>query len=169
MRLMIVESNEVEWTIGEFIQDVKDIYEEHFPDSLCSARLLSLAGKYIIIDFYLAGDKGEFPYGIPENDLMSCKFMIHLGDKNATLESEMPVATLESINSVIKTKPTVRFNYCSYTKVPFRKTTGDAEKLLITIDKYVQKLAKTVITEYDNDNIMNDDKELLDKKIDRIR
>ena len=170
MKLMIRESaeNGSEMTIKEFLGAVKKIYADHFPDSQCQAKLAKNLGRAIFIDFYLAKDSSEVSHGYAQNDMFKCGFVIHLDD-NVETDSPMPDATLEAMSSVIATKPSNKWLAYDATKVPFRKTTGNAKKLLSTIEKYVQKLANTIHTEYENDNIADNYKAIVKSKIGNIK
>jgi len=170
MKLMIRESaeNGSEMTIKEFLNEVRKIYAEHFPDSQCQAKLAKNLGRAIFIDFYLAKDSSEVSHGYAQNDMFKCGFVIHLDD-NVEADSQMPDATLEAMSSVIATKPSNKWLAYDATKVPFRKTTGNAKKLLSTIEKYVQKLANTIHTEYENDNIADNYKAIVKSKIGNIK
>ena len=170
MKLMIHESAEIgsDTTIKEFLSAVKKIYAEHFPDSQCQAKLSKNLGKAIFIDFYFAKDSSEVSHGYAQNDMFKCGFVIHLDD-DAEADSPMPDATLEAMSSVIATKPSNKWLAYDATKVPFRKTTGNAKKLLSTIEKYVQKLANTIHTEYENDNIADNYKSIVKSKIGNIK
>ena len=170
MKLMIRESaeNGSEMTIKEFLSEVKKIYADHFPDSQCQAKLAKNLGRAIFIDFYLAKDSSEVSHGYAQNDMFKCGFVIHLDD-NVEADSPMPDATLEAMSSVIATKPSNKWLAYDATKVPFRKTTGNAKKLLSTIEKYVQKLANAIHTEYENDNIADNYKSIVKSKIGNIK
>jgi hypothetical protein len=76
---------------------------------------------------------------------------------------------LEAMKSVIKVRPENRYLAYDTVKIPFRKTTGNAKKILATLEKYVTRLASIVHAEYDKDTISDGYKDLLDSKIDRIR
>ena len=67
-------------TISEFLDMVKEIYADHFPDSACSAKLVKILGKSIFIDFYLAKDKTEVSNSIWQNDVS-----IHIMMRQKTL------------------------------------------------------------------------------------
>lgn len=155
-------------TISEFLDMVKEIYADHFPDSACSAKLVKILGKSIFIDFYLAKDKTEVANSIWQNDVFKCRFSVYL-EGNPELDDPMPFAELTCSSSCIKTKSEQRYLYCDLVKVPFRKVKGDANKLLAAIEKYVQKLAVAFHNLYDSDKIHPDDKELVDSKIDSIK
>ena len=72
---------------------------------------------------------------------------------------------LESTKSSFLTKPAADYLAYGRKKVPFRKTKGDADKILKTLDKYFSVLKKSVKEELDNDNIHSNFIELLKSKI----
>lgn len=162
------EVSKSEMTIGDFLDKVEEIYAKHFPDSACNAKLVKILGKSIFIDFYLAKDKTEVANNIWQNDVFKCSFSIYL-DGYPDITDPMPFAELICSSSCIKTKPAQKYLYCDLVKVPFRKVKGDANKLLAAIEKYVQKLANTFRDLYDKDMIHDDDRELVDGKINNIK
>lgn len=157
-----------EMTVSEFLKEVKAIYAKHFPDSKCNAKLIKQLGKAVFIDFYLAKDETEVPHGYAANDMFKCGFVIHLDD-DIDSDSEMPEsAVLESMSSFIAAAPSNRYLAFDAVKVPFRKTTGNAKKLLSALDKYVSKLAATTKQLYDEDRVAKEHKSVVEKKYDRI-
>lgn len=164
MKLRICESTGSK-TIPEFIKEVESTYNKYFPKSKCDAKFTSNFGSTIWIDCYLAGSKNEEPYGFWVNDMFGVSFSIELPD-DTEKTSELP-NNLELIarSSFIKTKPSNKFLAFDAKKVPFRKITGNADKILLGFDKYVQKLYNMVKTEYDNGNINDDVKSMVKDKI----
>jgi hypothetical protein len=73
--------------------------------------------------------------------------------------------TLESANSWIKVKPSNKYLAFDARKIPFRKSTGNAEKIIGAFDRYVKKLYTIVSEEFENDNIEPKFKSLVAEKI----
>lgn len=171
MKLTIKEANETGsgMTIEEFMQEVKDIYAKHFPDSHCNVQLTKNLGCAIFIDFYLAKDSSEVSHGYAVNDMFQCGFDIFLEGRKELNDLMPDSMVLEAMKSVIKIRPENRYLAYDTVKIPFRKTTGNAKKILAALEKYVTRLASIVHAEYDKDTISDGYKNLLDSKIDRIR
>ena len=156
-------------TVAEFLQSVKDIYNEHFPDSYCKAYLAKIFGRAIFLDFYLAKDEHELFNGYWENDMFKCSCVIHLPD-NIDINSPMPeTVQLQSMSSAIRTKPPVSYLAYGSVKVPFRKATGNSTKVLVYIDKYVSRIASTMKQVYDEGYVSKSDEEIVARKINNIK
>ena len=152
---------------NEFQERIMTAYATKFPKSLCTCTLGF--GKYIFIDCYLGAGEDEFTHRIKENDAIYTKLSIDL-PRNWTEENELPdTMTLEAIRSSIKHKPPQdeSYLYCKYTKVSFRKTTGDAEKIIKAFTRFVDRLHKKISEQYANDNLLPDDMELFARKYER--
>jgi hypothetical protein len=155
-------------TIDEFLNSVKEIYAKHFPDSACRAVLSKGLGRAIFIDFYLAKDASEVYNGIWQNDILKCGLVIHL-EGYPELNDAMPTATLQSMGSEMLIAPQDRYVAYSAVRIPFRKTTGDAKKLLTVIEKYVKRIADTLHEAVDRGVIANSHADIVNRKIDNIR
>lgn len=150
----------------EFENEIKAAYAAKFNKSICLCVLNTTLGGYISIDCYLAGNTDEFPHRIAENDAISVKLNIDLpqGWKH---DDELPkIMTLEALKNSIKHKPPKEedYFYCKYTKVSFRKTTGDAEKIIKVFKKFVDRLYNAISEQYDNNNLLPDDMKLFKNK-----
>lgn len=164
MKLRICESDG-SVTISEFMKEIASVYNKYFPKSKCDVKFSTNFGSTIWIDCYLAGDKNEEPYGFWVNDMFGVSFSIELPDDTEKTSKVPDSITLTARSSFIKTKPSNKFLAFDAKKVPFRKITGSAEKILSGFDKYVQKLYNMVKTEYDNGNINDDKKSLVKDKL----
>jgi hypothetical protein len=153
--------SEVDTDVKNFMENVENTYHKYFPNSLASVCIFSGLGKHISISCYLAKDRSEELHGYFENDMFNVSFMIDL-----TKDGKFPsTLVLESTKSSFSTKPSSPYLAYGYKKVPFRKTKGDAEKILKTLDKYFSVLKKSVKEELDNDNIHNLHIDLVKSKI----
>lgn len=156
-------------TVAEFLQNVKGIYNEHFPDSYCKACLAKIFGRAIFLDFYFAKDTHELFNGYWENDMFKCSCVIHLPN-DIDINSPMPeTITLQSMSSAIRTKPPVRYLAYGSVKVPFRKTTGNSSKVLAYIDKYVSRIVETLNNIRDEGYVSESDEEIVARKIHNIK
>ena len=163
---LVEDVNNSDMTISEFLTAVKEVYAKYFPDSVCGAKFSSSVTPSIFINCYLAGNQSELSGGYAVNDLFHCSLCIFIKDRKATKDSLFGEQTLEMANgSSILTKPDNK--YCVYgsVKVPFRKTTGDAKKLLNYFDKYVRKIRDVLKEQLAADNIPNDYVDLVKQKL----
>ena len=109
--------------------------------------------KSIYAECYLAKDESEVPHRILDNDTFRIKFSIE------TLENfnDLPdVMIIEWYYKSIKLNPSDDFYYCDFKQLPFRKTKGNADKILKTLDRYFKLLKDILIEELENDNIHYD-------------
>ena len=158
-RRRIYESSEVD----DFIEDIEKTYKKYFPKSLIKIRKSDILGsKGIYAECYLAKDESEVPHRILDNDTFHIKFCIE------TLENfnDLPdVMILEWYHKSIMLKPSDDFYYCDFKQLPFRKTKGNADKILKTLDRYFKLLKNAVIEEFENDNIHDDCIDVVKSKI----
>ena len=155
-------------TIADFMNEIKAIYAKYFPNSSCDVKFTTNFGSTVWIDCYLAKDRSEFPHGIAQNDTFGVTFDIQLNDDNAKSKNDsMPEdgILMSSVKNAIQVKPENDYYYCSYVKVPFRKTKGNADKILKTFDKFVKKLYDMTKEQYDNNNLLNDKMKLAKSKL----
>ncbi len=158
---------------NEFENEIKAVYAAKFPKSLCTCEPIKGFDRrtpgYVIIKCFLGAGVDEFPHRISENDAISVMFNIDLS-RGWTLESDMPdTMILEAIRNSIKHKPPQdeSYLYCKYTKVSFRKTTGDAEKIIKAFTRFVDRLHNEISEQYANDNLLPGDMELFARKYER--
>lgn len=153
----------------EFQDRIMTAYAAKFPKSLCTCTLIEGFGKYIFIDCYLGAGVDEFPHRIKENDAINVKLNIDL-PRGWEHDDELPdKMTFEAIRNSIKHKPPQNesYLYCKYTKASFRKTTGDAEKIIKAFTRFVDRLHNEISEQYANDNLLPDDMELFARKYER--
>lgn len=148
----------------EFKEVIEQAFMEKFNQSFCKCGIFRCLGKSITIDCMLGRNTEEWINGLNDNDMMSVKFMIHMPDswnEGDELPEEM---VMEALQSAIKTKPEDAIWYCAHKKVAYRKTKGNAEKLVKAFQKYVDRLYTMVIDEYKADNLMDFEKQLVKDK-----
>lgn len=154
----------------EFQERIMAVYAAKFPKSLCVCKIHNTLGGYINIDCYLGAGSDEFPHRIAENDAISVKFDISLPRGEWGDESELPEEMkIRVLNHAVKHKPAQdkSYFYCEYTNIPFRRTTGDAEKIIKAFIRFVDRLHKKISEQYANDNLLPDDMELFARKYER--
>ena len=158
-RRRIYESSEVD----DFIEDIEKTYKKYFPKSLIKIRKADILGsKDITADCYLAKDESEVPHRILDNDTFRIRFCI----ENLENFNDLPdVMMLEWYYKSIKLNPSDEYYYCDFKQLPFRKTKGDAVKILKTLDRYFKLLKDTLVKELENDNIHDDCIDVVKSKI----
>ena len=158
-RRRIYESSEVD----DFIEDIEKTYKKYFPESLINIHKEEmLSSKNIYAECYLAKDASEVPYRQLANDMFDVTFCIEkLKNFNELPDSIQLIWNYKSI----KLKPSDERYYYDRKQLPFRKTKGDADKILKTLDRCFKLLKNTVIEEFENDNIHDDCIDVVKSKI----
>lgn len=157
-------------TIQKFMETIKQAYNKHFPASLCVVRYDSSLYASIGISCYLTNDITECPHNIRMNDPLHFSLSIdHNGkpfSREMTAETEMPENLLITIwHNNYKAKPDDQYHVFSSRKIPCRKTSGNAEKLITTMDRWFGQLKTQLQTDLDNDMIHKDHIELMRLKL----
>ena len=151
--------------IKDFLEAVTEKYKIYFNDCMCIARVVNCLGAVIFIDCYLAKNKTEFPNNISHNDPMKVSFKIDI-PKGTTADDYLPdTVMIECYDKCYAVKPENKYLYCDLKKVPFRKTTGDPDKILKTLDKFFAKLHDSMVEDYKNDNMLEYEAELFKKNV----
>ena len=156
--------------INEFNEAVKEKWNKHFPNSLCICNFENSLYHSISIKCLIAGDKSEFANGIMQNDMLHVSFSIDTDkgefDKEITANSELlPNLVLTCWHRNYLTVPTDKFLCYSSKQLPFRKTKGDAEKILFTLDKFFAMVHNELQQDLIAGNIHKNHIELLTKKL----
>lgn len=154
---------------SDFIQAIETAYSSKFPQSKVFINLSHNLYSQIRVDFMLAQTKEENAFNYWENDCFSIGFTITLENgqlpKDLTLDSELPQnLKLESKCNSYRIKPDLSYMASSNKKVSFRKTKGTPEKLVKTIESFIGKLHESILADIQNDNMLADDKTLLNLK-----
>lgn len=155
---------------GEFKNNLIEIYNKVFRKSKVQVVANNNLYKCIYINCYLANDKTELANGYAENDMFHIWFEIDTENgefkEKITDDMELPENLVLSNNSnMIKIIPENKFMVYSNDKVAFRKTKGNAEKILKSFEKYVIGLYNKVC-ELENNGMIHDNyKELVNKKL----
>lgn len=148
----------------KFKTEIEKVFEEKFGKSYCQCRIYKCMGKSITIDCHLADQLNECPHNIAGNDMMSICMGIILPD-NWNDTDELPEnLTMEAWQNIIKVKPTVDYLYCDDKKPSYRKTKGNAEKLISAFGKYVERLYNLLKEEYQAENLLDFDMKLIKAK-----
>ena len=149
-------------TIREFCEEIKAVYAKYFPYSEC-VTIFNPDWRYVGIVCYLSADASETSYNIRNNDMFHVGFSVDIR-KNATIDDEMTDTVMESNHHDFTINPTNP--YCVYGSynVPYRKTKGNAEKIINAFDRFVERLYNAVVNEYTNGNIHKDFTEIVKAK-----
>lgn len=156
---------------SEFNGKIKEAYARKFPKSMCVCSIHNSLGGYISIDCFLASSREEFPHYISQNDAINTKLDIDLPQNKDgwNAESELPdTFTIKALRTGIKCKPPkeMSYLYCDYAKVTFRKTTGNADKIIKAFEKFVDRLYVAISEQYNNGNLLPNDEALFKGKYD---
>lgn len=134
----------------EFKNRIQEKYTENFSGA-CVVRKYICLGKSIVIDCYM----GEAQTGtISDNDMLKVAFNISLPDNFNYDTEELPEKmVMESWNNYYLIKP--EDNYLAYStrKIPYRKATGTAEKLVEVAAKFFDKMYASIREDYTSGNI----------------
>ena len=148
----------------QFRNEIKSIYAEKFSKSYCNVKIYNGLGKSITITLHMSASNDECAHGIVQNDMIQAMFDIVL-PKDWKENDELPEQmTMMAINRDIKTKPAIDYMYCGYRNVSFRKVSGDAEKMIQSFQKFVGRLFDAVMEEYESDNLLDFDRDLVKEK-----
>jgi len=133
-------------TVGEFLDEVKKLYAKYFPKSTCIAEIWKCLGTNILIKGRLSASKDEVSNKILENDMFSLGAMIQELPEDLTTESPFPSSVvLEAHGHSFTVKSDNQYMAYGHITVPFRKTTGDAKKILTYLDKFFNTFHSMVV------------------------
>jgi len=156
--------------VNEFIQTVKESYYKQFPKSHINVSLSTNLCPSIGIVCYLSKDNTEVANGIINNDMFHVRMSVarqigHLGN-TITNDDVLPDdLELELYSKSYTIKPKNRYHVYDSLKLPFRKTKGNSDKLVKTLDGYFKKLKDSLENSLEKDLIHDNYKELLISKI----
>ena len=131
-----------------FLDDVRNIFRNRFPNSIIQAGFGNNICPAITIRFYLAKDENECSSKIFMNDPCRTVFMIYDIDNNGKLFDKISVERIYGkniIRAVDKNNPDEK--YLAYGSIPvkFRKMKNTKEKVLAGFRKYVDELASIIL------------------------
>lgn len=150
----------------EFKKEVQNAYAGKFPKSRCVIKPYVCFGSYIAIDCFLAENLREVPHQIAENDMFEISFLIDMPEKfNFKLDELPEEMTMKNLKRAYVIAPKNSYLYCDYRKIPYRKTSGDAKKMIAIIEKFFDKLDKLVREDKANGKIHNTYKTILPEKL----
>lgn len=146
----------------EFKTEIKGKYAENF-NGACVVRKYVCLGKSIVIDCYL----GEAQTGtISDNDMLKVTFNISLPNNFDYDTDELPEKLImESWNNYYLIKPEDDCLAYSTRKIPYRKTTGTAEKLIQAAAKFFNKMYALIREDYNSGNIHDNYIEAVERNV----
>jgi len=156
--------------INELIQQIENTYSKHFPASKCFVNYTTNLYHSIFITCNIAANKTEVSNGIWENDILKVRFSIDTDkgqfEKGLTLESEVPEnLRLEVNDKRYFIKPESKHMAYDCKTLSFRKTKGNAKKIVATLDKYFAKLKSELKSDLLAGNITDNYVNLLTEKL----
>ena len=136
-------------TVRWFLEQAEDLFKSYFPDSECVATLRTNLGNHITIDWFLSADKSECAHGLRQNDMFHICFAINdIG--GAGMDDTLPEnLVMEMWDKMYYIKPENNYLAYEFRDLPFRKTKGDAKKLLQTMTRYARTLKEYVLNDYE--------------------
>lgn len=151
---------------NEFAEKIKKVYAEKFAWSACKVKPFICLGNSLYIDCYLSENENECSYGYLDNDMFKISFLVGLPDTFDFEADELPEnLVMTSLNNHYAIKPEDDCYYCSNRKIPYRKTTGTAEKLITVFGKFTDKLYNQLMEDIKDGNIHPNYETLLKQKI----
>jgi len=156
--------------INELMQAIENTYSKHFPLSRISVDYVGNIYRSISIVCYLAGDSTEVYNKIWRNDMLNIRFSIDAEsgefEKGTTEESELPENLKIEVNCKnYLIKPNNSHLVYSRRELKYRKTKGNAKKIIATLDKYFIKLKLQLQEDLKDEMITDNHKELVLTKI----
>lgn len=137
---------------NEFTAEIEQAYKKYFPDSHIRARFDSNLYGNIWVNCFLVSDKSELSGGYWENDILHIRFRIQTTtgefSKDITKESQLPDnLMLEVIDKSYFIKPASRMMAYGRRDMSWRKTKGDAAKILNYLDKCFSQLRESLVND----------------------
>lgn len=138
-------------TVDDLTKEVKKTFEKYFPDSFIRVSYSSSFSKSISIRFALGKDNSEFNNKIIENDPMYSLAFIWFDSKSVDEAGNIvgPMVLESSVGKGLAWNGPDGFNRI---KVPFRKTTGDVDKIMKALNRYFGRLKDAVKANADSIN-----------------
>lgn len=148
----------------QFKTEIEKAFRNKFRKSYCGCRIYDCLGKSITIDCHMAENTSECPNNISGNDMMKICLAIQLPNGWSNSDELPENLTMESWENSIKVKPSTDYLYCDCKKASYRKTKGDAKKIIIAFEKFVDRLYNLIREEYQSENLLDYDMSLIKEK-----
>ena len=141
---------------NEIKKQISNEYSNVFNDSIITFSNAFFGNDTIFVSMYLGKNNNEFINGINDNDLINALFQIKIIDNNTYL--------LEKVRYSIKIKTTNKYLYCEHKQLTFRKVKGTQDKIIESFKKIINNLYNSILSEYNNNNLLDYDMELFKTK-----
>lgn len=146
----------------EFKTEIKSKYAENF-NGACAVRKYVCLGKSIVIDCYLAGEQEGT---ISDNDMLKVSLNIGLPDNFNYDADELPEKMIMiAWNNSYLIKPEEKYLAFSRRKIPYRKTTGTADKLIQAAAKFFNRMYTLIREDYNSGNIHDNYIEAVERNV----
>ena len=159
-------------TIKELSIEIEKKYNFYFPKSKCFVKFSKNLYSSIYITCFLAGDKTENICNYWDNDLFKIRFEIDNDNKpfkkEFTIDSLLPDNLLLTNHSKYYLIKPIYNKYNAYDSksLKFRKSKGNCNKILNSLEKFFIELKKELISDLENDIISKiNHKKLLKNKL----
>jgi hypothetical protein len=144
--------------VKTLLSEFEKSYHSHFQHSAISAKFSKGIYSSIYIRLYLANDKSELSGGYWDNDILTIIFCIDTATgefpREIDLESELPNnLVMENSSKHYHIKPPSSMYAYGSRKLSYRKTTGEASKILASFDKFCDGLKKSLQDDLQAENI----------------
>lgn len=150
----------------EFKDKVQEEYRKILPESMCKTYIFKCLGKRVYIDCFIAGNNRELPNGIEANDMLNISFSFALPDNfNEGVDALPDALVMEVMKKCYRIKTESPYLYCDYHNMSYRKTRGNAEKIVKTLERYFSSLRSSLEDDLMAGNIHNNDINLLRGKL----
>lgn len=135
--------------ISEFVEQIKNVYKKYFPESLCHVKRENNLYASIGITCCLAGNREEESGGYWENDMLHVSFSVDNDgaefSRNLGTDDELPeVLRLEKWYNSYLIVPESKYLVYGRETVPFRRVTGNAEKIVKEFDAFCGRLQNSI-------------------------
>ena len=130
---------------SEFMEQIKNVYKNHFSDSFCHVKHDKNLYASIGVHCCLAGNRDEEVSGYWENDMLNVSFSVDNDGKafsrNLGADDELPeVLRLEKWHNSYLIVPDNKYMVYGRETVPFRRVIGNAEKIVKGFDAFCRRL-----------------------------
>jgi len=132
-------------------------YGKKLPKSLLKFTKGIFGDDTMFVSCYLAQNEKEEINGYLDNDMFNIYFKVKkYGENNYVLENMAKSYFI---------KPTSKYYAYSRRELSFRKTSGDAEKITASFEKFLERLMDALNEDLENGNMHDNHIELLKEKL----
>ena len=148
----------------EFKENVKNVYNKYFEGSHVDVSMnQNSIYKSIYITFSLANNINECINNIAMNDMFSITFQLEHNDDEFNRDEFQKLGymilpenlTLEKKRAFYRIKPQEKYLAYSSKNITFRKTKGNAQKIITSLERFLKKLHDQLLEDLKN-NLVHD-------------